>query len=473
MQEFKLEDVILRNLMYDAEYVRSVIPYLKGEYFEGNIQKILFTEISNYIDKYNSCPTKEALIIDFDKLSNITTEDYEDLVGTLNLYHEHCGDPVDYKWLLEETERWCRDRAIFNALYESIRIANGDSKEKEKSSIPEILTEALSVSFDSHIGQEYFEDASDRWDFYNRKEERIPFDIDFLNLITNGGVWKKSLNILMGGTGTFKTGCFCHFSANYLMLGKNVLYITLELAEEEILKRVDANLMNIKLDDLDCLPKKQYMAKVEGIREKTLGKLIVHEYPTSSAHVGHFRYLIKELRIKKNFSPDVIIIDYLNICASSRLKGTAASNMYQYVKAIAEEVRGLAVEFNVPIWSGTQLNRGGFGSSDIDLTNTSESFGLPATADLFLGIIATEDLDKLGQLMFKQLKNRKGDIVKYRKFCIGVDKARMRLFNLEPSAQTGLSESGQEPADNMTPLQKDVMKIKQSESDKRFSNLKI
>jgi len=462
----EVEDLILKNLIYTENYTRTVLPFLKSEYFGLNIHKNIFVTISEYISKYNSRPTKEALIIELEKLSNLSQDEFDDIVCLLNKYHKDRSETSDPQWLLDSTEEFCQKSALHNAMATSIQIMSGKDDKHNEGEIPDMLTQALSISFDTHIGHDYIDDVSERWDFYHQKEKRIPFDIEYLNKITKGGVPSKTLNIIMGSTGTFKTGTLCHFSANYLTQGKNVLYITMEMAEERIAERIDANLLNIELDELKNISKTKYEAKVAMIKENTVGKLIIKEYPTASAHVGHFRHLIKELKMKKRFKPDVIIVDYLNICSSSRLRGNTNVGMYTYVKMIAEELRGLAVEFDVPIWSATQVNRAGFESSDVGLENTSESFGLPATSDLFLAIISTEELESLGQLMFKQLKNRYGDVNKYRRFMIGVNKAKMRLYDLEDSAQKDINSMNKSVSNNHNV-------DKKTKSSRSFTELKV
>lgn len=438
----EIEDIIIRNLIYNEKYIRAVIPFLKDEYFIDSIQRNIFHEIWDYLEKYNARPTKEALIIEIEKRENISQDNFEEIIKLLNFLHETKNETVDEEWLLDSTEKFCQKRALHNALRSSIQIISGENKKHDEGEIPEMLSDALGISFDSNIGHDYIEKANDRWDFYNHKEKRLPFDLKYLNRITKGGVPKKTLNIIMGGTGSFKTGTLCHFSSHYLMMGENVLYITMEMAEERIAERIDANLLNIDLDELKNIPKSLYKKKVETLKNTTVGNLIIKEYPTASVHVGHFRHLLKELRLKKQFKPDVILIDYINICTSSRLRGNTNANSYTIVKMIAEEIRGLAVEFDVPIWSATQINRAGFKSSDVGLEDTAESFGLPFTSDLYLVIISNDELDDLGQLMFKQLKNRYSDVNYCKRFIIGVNKSKMRLYDVDESEQKGIVDAG-------------------------------
>ena len=436
-----LEFTILRNLVTNDEYRRQVYPYLKTEYFESDYNTVLFTLISEFISKYEKCPTKESLEVDLYNKKNISDETF---TNVMTLIGELDPDGCDYKWLIDSTEEWCRNRAIYLSLLESIQIADGNDKEKDMGAIPAILSEAIAVSFDNKIGHDYLDDYQERFEFYNRVENKIPFDLTMLNKITKGGLTSKSLTVALAGTGVGKSLFMCHVAAAALLQGKNVLYITCEMSEEKIAERIDANLLNVPIQDLAGLPEQLYQNKVTNLMKKTNGKLIIKEYPTASAHVGHFRALINDLVLKKSFRPDIIFVDYLNICASSRYKGSANINSYTLVKSIAEELRGLAVEAEVPIVSATQTTRSGYGSSDVDLTDTSESFGLPATADLMFALISTEELEQLGQIMVKQLKNRYNDLSVFKRFVVGIDRAKMRLYDCEQTAQDDILDSGQE-----------------------------
>ena len=424
-----IERTTLTNLIWDEDYARKVIPFIKPEYYADRNERVIFEEITKFTEKYNAIPTQEALTIELDNRKDVNDDEYKkivDIIGSLE------KTDVDTQWLLDTTEKFCKDKAIYNAVLEGIGIIDGKDKERTPEAIPSILSEALAVSFDTNIGHDYVEDGSERYDFYHKKEEKIQFDLDYFNKITKGGLPQKTLNIALAGTGVGKSLFMCHVAASTLLQSKNVLYITLEMAEERIAERIDANLMNITMDDLHSLPKKMFETQLSKIQKKTNGKLIIKEYPTASAHVGHFSSLIKELALKRSFKPDIIFVDYLNICASARYKG-AIVNSYTYVKAIAEELRGLAVENNVPIVSATQTTRSGFGSSDPDLTDTSESFGLPATADLMFALISTEELEQQGRIMVKQLKNRYNDPTNTRKFMIGIDRSKMRLYDVADS----------------------------------------
>ena len=437
----KVEFLILRNLLYNEEFLRKVLPFLKGDYFEDTNQKTVFEEISSFVEKYNEPMTKEALSIEIGKRSDINESSYKELNHLVS-----CLDDVsvEFNWLIDTTETWCRDRAIYLALMDSINIADGNDAKKTRDAIPSILSDALSVSFDNHVGHDYLEDYLERYESYHRKEDRIPFDIDYFNKITKGGLPNKTLNIALAGTGVGKSLFMCHMAASSLLQGRNVLYITLEMAEEKIAERIDANLLNVNIQELTDLPKVMFENKVTNLAQKTQGTLIIKEYPTASAHSGHFKSLLNELALKKSFRPDIIFIDYLNICASSRYRGNSNVNSYSYIKAIAEELRGLACEANVPIVSATQTTRSGYGSSDVDLTDTSESFGLPATADLMFALISTEELESLGQILVKQLKNRYNDGNVNKRFVVGIDRAKMRLYDCEQSAQNDILDSGQE-----------------------------
>ena len=434
----RLEQTILKNLITDEEYTRKVLPYIKSEFFSERDEEFLFKQIKEYFLKYKSIPTPEALIIDIDEQDNVDAPLLQD---TMILVGEIKSDTANTpkEWLIDSTETWCKDRAVYNGVMSSIEIIQSDGSKGE---IPDILRDALSVSFDTNIGHDFLDDWEPRFDFYHTEEERIPFDLDFMNKITKGGLPNKTLNICMAGTGVGKSLFMCHVASSCLVQGKNVLYITLEMAEEKIAERIDANLLDISLNDLQDLPKSMYKKKIKRVQEKTKGKLIVKEYPTASAHSGHVRHLLQELDLKKRFEPDIIFIDYLNICASFRIRPGSNMNTYTYVKAIAEEIRGLAVEFNVPIMSATQTNRAGFVSTDIGLEDTAESFGLPATADFMFALISTEDLQELDQIMVKQLKNRYNDPTYHRRFVLGVDRAKMRLFDCEQSAQDELVDIG-------------------------------
>ena len=436
----RIETTILSNLIHNEEYARKVIPFLNPAYFSDFIEKNIFTDIENYVHKYNNSPEVEALDIDLQKV-NLNEDQYKSVQQHLVTLQP---SKVDFQWLLDETENWCKERAIYNAIFKGIQIIDGKDKEQTPEALPDILADALGVSFDTHVGHDYLEQSSDRYDFYHRVEEKIPFDLEFFNRITKGGMPNKTLNIVLAGTGVGKSLFMCHVAAASLMMGKNVLYITLEMAEKKIAERIDANLMNISLDDLNDLPKKMFTDKIEKIKKKTQGQLVVKEYPTASAHCGHFRALFNELALKKVFRPDIVFVDYLNICSSSRFKMGASINSYSYIKSIAEEMRGLAVEYNLPIMSATQTTRSGFVSTDVGLEDTSESFGLPATADFMFAIISTEELDGLNQILVKQLKNRYNDPTLNKRFIIGVDRAKMKLYDVSQNAQEDLVDTGQE-----------------------------
>lgn len=451
----KLENVIFRNLIYNEEYTRKVLPYISDDYFEEKIDRVIFDEISNYIGTYGKLVSKESLLIQLENRRDITELELLDINEKISKLK---NEEVDSNWLIDATEQWCKDRAIENALAESILIVDNGHKTKTKDAIPDILTQALSVSFDTHIGHDYFTDSDERFAFYHEFQKKIPFDIELLNKITKGGISSKTLNILLAGTGVGKSLAMCHFAAAALLQGKNVLYITLEMAEERIAERIDANLFNVDINQIDKLSKTAFSSKIMNLRKKTMGTLIIKEYPTASAHSGHFKSLIKELHIKKSFKPDLVIIDYLNICASARYKAGASVNSYTYVKSIAEELRGLAVEFDFPIISATQTNRSGYNSSDVDLENTSESFGLPATADLMLALISTQELEELSQIMVKQLKNRYNSKTYYNKFMIGIDRSKMLLYDCDPSAQEDIQDSGQDENLSRTTVSADKKK---------------
>jgi len=437
----KVETTILRNLLFNNEYCRKVLPFIKSEYFENIHEKVVFEEICKFIVAYEELATKEVLLIETEKRTDITEDTYKticDYVSKLDDGH------ADLEWVSDTTEKWCRDRAIYLALMESIKIADGQDEKKNRDAIPSILQEALAVGFDNNVGHDYLNDFEKRFEFYHRKQERISFDLDYFNKITKGGIPNKTLNIALAGTGVGKSLFMCHVASSVLLQGKNVLYITLEMSEEKIAERIDANLLNVNIKDIETLPKVMFESKVNSIAKKTQGTLIIKEYPTASAHSGHFRALLNELQLKKSFHPDIIFVDYLNICASSRYKGNISVNSYSYIKSIAEELRGLAVEANVPIVSATQTTRSGSTNSDPDLTDTSESFGLPATADLMFALISTEELEQLGQIMVKQLKNRYNDPTMNKRFVVGIDRAKMRLYDVEQSAQKDILDSGKE-----------------------------
>ena len=433
-----IESVIFKNLVNNEEYVRKVIPFLKPEYFGDQKDRVLFELISNYITKYNSAPTREALAIDLSSKTGLSDQTFKDVQGEINDLTHYEETKID--WLVDQTEKFCQEKAVYNAIMSSIQILDNSAGQESKGAIPQILSDALAVSFDSSVGHDFLENAADRFEFYHTKEEKVAFDLEYFNDITKGGLPRKTLNIILAGTGVGKSLAMCHFATANLAQGLNVLYITMEMAEERIAERIDSNLLDTPLDLLKQIPKESYDKKIARIKGKTKGKLIIKEYPTAGAGSANFRHLINELKIKRNFVPDIIYIDYLNICMSSRLKNGANVNSYTYIKAIAEELRGLAVEFNVPIISATQTTRSGYSSSDLGLEDTSESFGLPATADFMFGISTSEELDALNQIMVKQLKNRYNDPGRNRKFVVGVDRSKMRLFDVEQSAQEGLTD---------------------------------
>ena len=435
----RLEQTILKNLIQNDEFVRKTLPYIKSEFFQERDEEFLFKQVRDYFLKYQTPPTPEALIIDIDEIEGIDQQLISDTMVLIREIKQDTTQTPD-EWLLDSTEKWCKDRAVYNGVMSSIAIIQ--DKEGQKGEIPEILREALSVSFDSNIGHDFIEDWDERYEFMHREEERVPFDLDLMNKITKGGLPNKTLNICMAGTGVGKSLFMCHSAASSLLRGKNVLYITMEMAEEKIAERIDANLLDISLDQLGDLPKMMYEKKINRVREKTKGKLIIKEYPTATAHSGHIRHLLQELDLKREFKPDIIFIDYLNICASFRVRPGSNVNSYTYIKSIAEELRGLAVEFDVPIMSATQTNRTGFVSTDVGLEDTSESFGLPATADFMFALISTEDLEELDQIMVKQLKNRYNDPSFHKRFVLGVDRSKMRLYDCEQSAQDELVDIG-------------------------------
>jgi replicative DNA helicase len=436
-----VEFLILRNLLHNEQYVRKVIPFIKSEYFEDTNQRIVFEEILKFVHEYNQPATKEVLCIEVEKRQDINDASFKEithLVGCLD------DIPSEFNWLVDTTEKWCRDRAIYLALMESIYIADGKDEKKTRDSIPSILSDALAVSFDNNIGHDYINDYEKRYEYYQRTEEKIPFDLEFFNKITKGGISRKTMTIFMASTGVGKSLTLCHIASSVLLQGKNVLYITLEMSEEKIAERIDANLLNVDIKDLTDLPKSIFDSKVNTLSKKTHGNLIIKEYPTASAHVGHFKSLLNELSLKKSFVPDLVIVDYMNICSSSRYKNNISGNSYGYIKSIAEELRGLAVEFNVPLVTATQVNRNGMNNSDIDLTDTSESTGGPMTADLLLALISTEELENLGQILVKQLKNRYADPTVHKRFVVGIDRSKMRLYDCEQSAQQDILDNGKD-----------------------------
>ena len=437
----KVENLILKNLLLEEDYVRKTLPFIKSEYFSETLERNLFGVISKYFTAYNALPTKEALEIEVGHLDTISDDQHTQIVQLIRDIDAEKSDP---EWILDTTEKWCKERAIYLALMESIKIAEGNDEKRATGAIPNILSDALAVGFDTNVGHDYLQDYEQRYDFYHTTEEKIPFDLEYFNKITKGGLPNKTLNIALAGTGVGKSLFMCHVASGALLQNKNVLYITLEMAEEKIAERIDENLLNLDAESLHQLPKMMFESKVTKLAKKTQGKLIIKEYPTASAHSGHFRSLINELALKKDFRPDIIFIDYLNICASSRYSKVGNVNSYSYIKAIAEELRGLAVEANLPIVSATQTTRSGFASSDVDLTDTSESFGLPATADLMFALISTEDLEGLNQILVKQLKNRYNDPTIFKRFVVGIDRAKMRLYDCEQTAQEDILDNGQE-----------------------------
>ena len=458
----QLQTHILSHLLNNEEYCRRVIPFIKKEYFEGS-HKTVFDLIVSFVGNHNKLPTGKVLELELRKIN--AHEDVLNQASVLITEITNKSD-VDTEYLIQESEKWCKERAVYNAIMESIQIIDGKDTQRSEGAIPEILSDALGTSFDQAIGHDYVDNSEDRFDFYNTKEDRIPFDLDYFNKITKGGLPNKTLNIALAGTGVGKSLFMCHCAASVLEQGKNVLYITMEMAEERIAERIDANLMNLPIERLGSLPKNVFNEKIQKIAKASIGKLIIKEYPTGAAHTGHFRALLNELKLKKNFKPDIIYIDYLNICSSSRMRGLGGSiNSYSYIKAIAEELRGLAVEFNVPIVSATQTTRSGYSNTDVGLEDTSESFGLPATADLMFAIISTEELEELGQLLVKQLKNRYNDPTKYRRFVVGVDRSRMKLYDVEESAQSDIMS-------DMIP-DKPINKFGEREQPDSFTDFKV
>ena len=463
-----LEQTILRNLIRNEDYLRKVLPFVKTEYFTDKTEKTIYSEISSFVEAYNSAPTIEAIALAVKDRRNLSDEEVSRCESYLSDIINAKQEESKIAWLVDKTEKFCQEKAIYLAVLESISILDGKNNTTDKGAIPKILSDALAVSFDSSVGHDYLEDSNERYEFYHKKEERIPFDLDYFNKITKGGLPAKTLNIALAGTGVGKSLFMCHVAAGCLAQGKNVLYITLEMAEEKIAERIDANMLNVTVDDLSQLPKDIYDKKVNRVKEMTVGKLIIKEYPTATASSTHFRTLLNELNLKRNFIPDIIFIDYLNICCSSRLKAGANVNSYTYVKAIAEELRGLAVEFGVPIVSATQTTRSGFTSSDPGLEDTSESFGLPATADLMFALISSEELEALNQIMVKQLKNRYSDPTTHKRFVLGIDRAKMKLYDVEQGAQDGLADAG-----NKQKMDKPLNTFGNRDKKSKFSGLKV
>jgi len=438
----RLEQTIIKNLIYNEEYVRKVLPFIRPDYFSDNAEKIVFKEIFEFINQYKNPPTHEALVINFTEKKTLTEPQVQEAIELLNKVHSDKDEPTETQWLIEQTEKFCQDKAIYNAIMESVSILDSKSEKRTKGEIPQLLSDALGVSFDNNIGHDYTQDYDSRYDSYHKVESRIRFDLDLFNKITKGGLPIKTLNIALAGTGVGKSLFMCHVAAGNLSQGQNVLYITMEMAEEKIAERIDANLLNIDLDELRTISKEDYTRKFSALKDKTQGKLIIKEYPTAGASVLHFRALLNDLALKKNFRPDIIFIDYLNICCSARIKPGANVNSYSYIKAIAEELRGLAVEFSLPVVSATQTTRSGFSNSDPGLEDTSESFGLPATADFMFALVTNEELEALNQILVKQLKNRYGDPNLYKRFVLGIDRAKMRLYDVEDSAQQDIADAG-------------------------------
>ena len=455
----RVENTILRNMIHDEDYLRKVVPFIQPDYFEDHKDRVIFEEVTKFVVKYDKPANQEILNIEIENRNDVTDTEFKEII---DLVSSLSAEKTNKEWLIDTTEKWCRDRAIYLALMKSIKIADGQDKDKGRDAIPSILSDALAVSFDNHIGHDYLQDYEQRYEVYHRKEEKIPFDIEYFNKITKGGLPNKTLNIALAGTGVGKSLFMCHVASSVLLQGKNVLYITAEMAEERIAERIDANLLNVNIQEITDLPKVMFDNKVNKLASKTQGTLIIKEYPTATAHAGHFKALLNELALKKSFRPDIIFIDYLNICASSRYSKLGNVNSYTHIKAIAEELRGLAVEFNVPIVSATQTTRSGYGSSDVELTDTSESFGLPATADLMFALISTEELEELGQIMVKQLKNRYNDPTINKRFIVGIDRAKMRLYDCEQSAQKDILDNGQ-----------DIGEEKESNFKNKFAELKF
>lgn len=439
----RLETTILKNLVYNEDYARKILPFIKTEYFTDSTEKNVFEEIGNHMDQFKHLPTYESLVINFTESKKLTEEQVGNAIQLIREINADKDEPTDVDWLIKQTEKFCQDRAIYNAIMKSVKILDDKNNKEEKGAIPKLLSDALGVSFDRSVGHDYIDDSDNRFEFYHRHESKIPFDLDLFNKITKGGLPKKTLNIALAGTGVGKSLFMCHVAGSCLSQGMNVLYITMEMAEERIAERIDANLLNIDIADLNAISKQDYDRKFSALKVNTQGKLIIKEYPTAAASAMHFRALLNELQLKKSFQPDIIFIDYLNICASARIKPGANVNSYSYIKAIAEELRGLAVEFDVPIVSATQTTRSGFTSSDPGLEDTSESFGLPATADFMFALISTEELQQLNQILIKQLKNRYNDPNYFKRFVVGIDRAKMKLYDVEQSAQDDLVDSGQ------------------------------
>lgn len=464
----RLETTILKNLIYNENFSRKVLPFLKPEYFLDNTEKTVFAEIYEFINQYKNLPTKEALVINFTEKKNLTAEQVGSAIEMLNEIHLAKDEPTEQQWLMDQTEKFCQDKAIYNAIMESVSILDDKKGVKSKGEIPKLLSDALGVTFDNNIGHDYINDSDSRYDFYHRVEEKIRFDLDLFNKITKGGLPSKTLNIAMAGTGVGKSLFMCHVAASCLSQGQNVLYITMEMAEERIAERIDANLLNVTMNELHTATKSEYDRKFQALRAKTHGKLIIKEYPTASASVLHFRALLNDLALKKNFKPDIIFIDYLNICCSARIKPGSNVNSYSYVKSIAEELRGLAVEYDLPIMSATQTTRSGYTNTDPGLEDTSESFGLPATADFMFALISTEELEQLNQIMVKQLKNRYSDPNTYKRFVVGIDRAKMKLYDAEDSAQTDILDSG---SNDDKPL--NTFGNRERRFNKNFDNFKV
>ena len=466
----RLEQTILKNLIYNEEYTRKVLPFIQSDYFSDNTEKVVFKEIFEFVNKYKNLPTHEALVINFTESKTLTEPQVRSSIELLNEFKQNKDETVDLSWLTENTEKFCQDKAIYNAIMESVQILDDKAEKKSKGEIPKLLSDALGVSFDSNIGHDYINDFDSRYEFYHRVESRIRFDLDIFNKITKGGLPTKTLNIALAGTGVGKSLFMCHVAAGCLSQGHNVLYITLEMAEEKIAERIDANLLNIDINELQTISKPDYERKFEALKSKTQGKLIIKEYPTAAASTLHFRALLSELSLKKNFRPNIIFVDYLNICASARIKAGGNVNSYTYVKAIAEELRGLAVEFNLPVVSATQTTRSGFTNSDPGLEDTSESFGLPATADFMFALVTNEDLEALNQILVKQLKNRYSDPSYFKRFVVGIDKPKMRLYDTEQSAQDDILDSGQ---DSIPDKPLNTFGNRESKFNRNFSGLKV
>jgi len=466
----RLEQTILKNLLYNEEYTRKVLPFIHADYFSDNTEKTVFKEIFDFVNKYKNLPTHEALVINFTESKSLTEPQVRSSIELLNELKQNKEETVDLSWLTEHTEKFCQDKAIYNAIMESVQILDDKNGRKSKGEIPKLLSDALGVSFDSNIGHDYINDFDSRYDFYHRVESRIHFDLDIFNKITKGGLPMKTLNVALAGTGVGKSLFMCHVAASCLSQGHNVLYITLEMAEEKIAERIDANLLNIDINELQTISKPDYERKFEALKSKTHGKLIIKEYPTAAASTLHFRALLNELALKKNFRPEIIFVDYLNICASARIKAGGNVNSYTYVKAIAEELRGLAVEYNLPIVSATQTTRSGFTNSDPGLEDTSESFGLPATADFMFALVTNEDLEALNQILVKQLKNRYSDPSYFKRFVVGIDKSKMRLYDTEQSAQDDILDSGQE---NIPDKPLNTFGNRETKFNRNFSGLKV